>query len=344
MKINLINLVPALWMTMIGSALAQSTAGTDPVTVDNFIRAESDLYLKAVALKEGAFGKFVHHRELAPIDAQTFVRMNRDTLYSPAVFDLDAGPVTITLPNGGGRYLSLQSVNQDMYSPPVVYKPGPHVFSKASAGTRYIVVGMRTLVDPNDPSDVAKAHTLQDAVKVSQPGGPGKLELPNWDKQSQDKVRNALTVLGTTLTDTSHAFGTRDQVNPIQRLVSAATTWGGAPRKDAMYLNFTPPRNDGKTVYKLHLKDVPVDGFWSISLYDGKGYYEKNSLDAYSLNNLTSKKNADGSVDIQFGGCDGEIPNCLPIMEGWNYTVRLYRPHPEILSGSWKFPDPQPVS
>ena len=46
----------------------------------------------------------------------------------------------------------------------------------------------------------------------------------------------------------------------------------------------------------------------------------------------------DPAVTIQFGGCDGKIPNCLPIMPGWNYTVRLYRPRPEILNGRWKFP------
>jgi hypothetical protein len=49
-----------------------------PVTVENFARAESDLYMSAV--KEGGFGKFEHHRELSPIDAQTVIRMNRDTL------------------------------------------------------------------------------------------------------------------------------------------------------------------------------------------------------------------------------------------------------------------------
>lgn len=47
---------------------------------------------------------------------------------------------------------------------------------------------------------------------------------------------------------------------------------------------------------------------------------------------------------IQFGGCDGKIPNCLPIMRGWNYMVRLYRPHAEILSGKWKFPEAQAVN
>jgi hypothetical protein len=48
-------------------------------------------------------------------------------------------------------------------------------------------------------------------------------------------------------------------------------------------------------------------------------------------------------VTIQFG-FDGKIPNCLPIMKGWNYTVRLYRARKEILDGRWKFPEAQPVS
>jgi len=35
--------------------------------------------------------------------------------------------------------------------------------------------------------------------------------------------------------------------------------------------------------------------------------------------------------------------NYLPIMEGWNYLVRLYQPKKEILDGSWTFPDPKAV-
>ena len=168
--------------------------------------------------------------------------------------------------------------------------------------------------------------------------------MPNWDPASQKKVRDALIVLGTTLTDTSRAFGWKNEVDPIQRLISAATTWGGNPRNDAIYLNYTPSKNDGNTVYSLRLKDVPVDGFWSISLYNADGYFQKNSSDAYALNNLTSKKGQDGSVVIQFGGCSGAIPNCLPIMKGWNYTVRLYRPRKEVLDGTWKFPEAVAVS
>ena len=105
-----------------------------------------------------------------------------------------------------------------------------------------------------------------------------------------------------------------------------------------------PERNDGKTAYRLTLKDVPVDGFWSISVYNREGYFEKNDRNAYSLNSVTSKKDADGSVTIQFGGCDDKIANCLPILDGWNYMVRLYRPRKEVLDETFKFPEAQPVS
>ena len=206
-----------------------------------------------------------------------------------------------------------------------------------------MLTAVRTLVDPTDSADVTKAHALQDAIKVEQPGGPGKFEVPGWDPVSQKKIREALLVLATTVTDTSNAFGTKDQVDPVQRLIGAASAWGANPPKDATYLNFVPKQNDGNTVYKIVVKDVPVDGFWSISLYNADGFFQKNDLNAYSFNNMTSKKSADGSVSIQFGGCDSKIPNCLPTMPDWNYMVRLYRPRAKILSGTWKFPEAQPV-
>ncbi len=294
-------------------------------------------------VKDGAFGKFLHRREPAGIDSQTVIRLNRDTLYSSAVFDLDAGPVTITMPDAGKRFMSLMIVNEDHYVPSVTYDAGPHTFTREKIGTRYMVVGVRTLVDPVDAKDVADVHRLQDAIKAEQKAG-GKFEVPNWDQASQKKVRDALLVLASTIPNFSKAFGTKAQVDPVRHLIGTAAGWGGNPDKDATYLNITPANNDGTTIYKLAVKDVPVDAFWSVSLYNAEGYYEKNPYDAYSINSVTGKRSADGSIAIQFGGCDGKIPNCLPIMKGWNYTVRLYRPRPEVLSGKWKFPEPQLAS
>jgi hypothetical protein len=56
------------------------------------------------------------------------------------------------------------------------------------------------------------------------------------------------------------------------------------------------------------------------------------------VNNITATPDDDGSVTVHFGGCDDDRPNCIPIMDGWNYAVRMYRPRAEILDRSWTFP------
>lgn len=307
-----------------------------PVTTDNFIRAESDLFIGNAA-KLGGVGKWHHTREPSPLDNQTVIRLNRDTLYSSLVLDLDAGPARLTVPDAGERFISAQVVNEDHYVPFVWYEPGTYDLTQQNVGTRYAVLAVRTLVNPNDPEDLEAVHALQDQLQVEQ-AAPGAFTVPEWDPESQGQVRQHLNALAAMLPDTRGMFGTKDQVDPVRHLLGSAYAWGGNPEKDALYLNFVPERNDGQTVYKLLVRDVPVDGFWSVSVYDKNGYYQPNDLNAYSFNNVTAKKADDGSVAIQFGGCAADIPNCLPITEGWNYMVRLYRPQAAILDGSWTFP------
>ena len=327
-------------LLMVSPVLADSSV---PVTVDNFPRAESDLYMSK-NVNEVGLAKFQHIRTPVDIDKQMVIRMNRDTLYSSAVFDLDAGPATITMPDAGKRFMSLQVISEDHYVPAVFYGPGSHTLTKDQVGTRYVLIAVRTLVDPSDPKDLDQVHALQDAIKVKQ-ASPGKFEIPNWDQASQKQIRDALLLLAAHTDGFKNAFGAKGKVDPIRHLIGTAAGWGGNPDKDASYLSYDPPKNDGNTVYKLTVPgNVPVDAFWSISLYNKEGYFQKNDRSAYSLNNITAKKSADGSVAVQFGGCDGKIPNCLPIMPGWNYTVRMYRPREAILDGSWKFPKAEPVN
>jgi hypothetical protein len=222
------------------------------VTADNFPRAESHLYFNAIATQRGGFGKFMHDRTPTPLDRQTVIRMNRDTLYSGAVFDLDAGSVTITLPDSGKRFLSMQVINEDQFTPMVVYGKGSYQLTKEEVGTRYVLTALRTLVIPDNPSDVNEVHRLQNAVQVTQQSR-GVWEVPSWDKASQDKVRAALITLASTLPDMKGAFGPRGQVDPVHYLIGSAAAWGGNPEKDAIYLNVTPPQNDGKTIYKLQV-------------------------------------------------------------------------------------------
>jgi hypothetical protein len=316
---------------------AEPTRPAVPVTIDNYNRAQSDVYF-AGAVKNGAFGKFFHGRALAPVDQRGIIRPNRDTLYSMAVFDFDAGPVTIALPQAGKRYTALQMINENQYTRAVIYGAGSHVLTREMIGTRYGIAVVRMLVDFSSERDVQQVHSLQDAIKASQPNS-GTFVVPHWDELSRRKVQAALLELGTTVADTRRMFGAQEsEVDPVRHLVGSAMLWGGNPETDALYLPITPAHNDGSTIYKLTVRDVPVDGFWSVTVYNTEGYFQPNPYNAYSVSSITAKSSPDGSVAIQFGGCDGAVPNCLPVTSGWNYTVRLFRPRPEVLDGRWKFP------
>jgi hypothetical protein len=204
----------------------------------------------------------------------------------------------------------------------------------------------RTFVDPADAADVAKVHAAQDGLAVTQ-SAAGTFEVPDWDQASLEAIRNALNALAAANggLDSARMFGSKDQVDPVHHLLGTAAGWGGNPLRDAYYAGTVPEKNDGATVYRLTVaKDVPVDGFWSISVYNKDGFFEKNARGMYSVNNVTAKPNADGSVTVQFGGQPDAAPNCIPITPGWNYLVRMYRPRKAILDGTWKFPVAAPVS
>ena len=324
---------------VIAFAWARTAGAAEAVTVDNFVRAESDETL-ARYVKQGALGKILHLRTPTPIDQQNVIRMNRDTLYSFVVLDLTEA-VTIVKPDSGDRFQSMLVINQDHSMLPVEHGSGEFIFTKDKTGTRYVFVVFRTFADPTDPSDVKAANALQDRIVVKQKS-PGRFEIPEWDEVSLKQVRDAINVLAATRSDTSPYFGDKSRLNPLYHLLGTAMGWGGNPPEGAVYDNVVPEKNDGKTPHAVTVKDVPVNGFWSITVYNKNGFMQKNDQEAYSFNNVTAKKNVDGSITINFGGGPGVINN-LPITPGWNYAVRMYQPKKEIIDGAWKFPRAQPV-
>ncbi len=180
-------------------ASAQTAASpTEFVTVENYNRAQTDVNFAGV-VRNGGFGKFGHGRELAPPVQQGIVRPNRDTLYSFAVVDLD-GPVTIMLPDPGKRFMGMQVVNQDQYTPATYYGAGSYTLTRKMIGTRYAIIVVRFLVDFSHNEDVQQVYALQNAIKFSQERS-GTFEIPNWDKVSLTKVQAALSQLGTTVSD-----------------------------------------------------------------------------------------------------------------------------------------------
>ncbi|QIM19042.1 DUF1254 domain-containing protein [Leucobacter coleopterorum] len=307
------------------------------VNSDNFVRAENDRMFHDLQRDAGGVNRFLHNRQPAAIDNQTVIRLNRDTLYSFAVVDISQGAL-FAIPEHGERYLSAMVVNQDHYINRIYHEVGTHELTQQQFGSPYVVLAVRTLVDPNDPADLAAVAEIQDQLELRS-NSAISFEMPDYDEKSFTDTRNALLVLASNLTGFERTFGTREETDPIRHLIGTAAGWGGLPSREASYIGVNPKLPAG--TYQLTVPDVPVDGFWSISVYNAAGYFEPNQSGVYTINNITGARNADGSVTVRFGDWPIGTPNVIPTPEGWNYLVRLYRPRAEVLDGSWVFPSIQ---
>ena len=128
------------------------------------------------------------------------------------------------------------------------------------------------LANAEDKSDIQKVHELQDKMKI-EAASDTPFVLPNYDNASYKATLDALLVLSKGMKGTAGAFGSKAEVNPVDFLLGSAAGWGGLPVKEAFYINVEPGLPVGE--YELTVKDVPVSGFWSISLYDKEGYFQK---------------------------------------------------------------------
>lgn len=336
--INTLLGVSLIFLSVSSTVVAADADDAVIVNTDNFARAETSEQFDRLLVMTGGINKFIHLREPTALDKQTVIRMNRDTLYSGAVVDISKG-ATLTVPDAGERYLSVMVVNEDHYVNKVFHGAGKHKLTMKEFGTPYVHISVRTLVNGSDPADIKKVNELQDQMKI-EAASAKPYTHPNYDEESYQTTYEALLVLSRGLTDTRATFGKKEDVHPVRHLLGTAFGWGGLPQEEAFYLNVEPNLPVG--AYQLTVKDVPVDAFWSISVYNKEGYFEANEQGAYSLNNLTAAPNKDGSFTIRFGGSSSN-ENHLPITEGWNYSVRLYQPRQEIIDGKWTFPGVKPA-
>lgn len=313
---------------------------TTKVSADNFVRAETARMFDGTLARTGGVNRWLHLRGPTPLDAQVVIRMNRDTLYSAAIIDIGAG-ATLTLPDAGGRYLSAMVIDEDHHINRVLHEAGEHRLTVDEYGTPFVSVSVRIFVDPNDPGDVAAVNALQDSLKI-EAGSARPYTHPDYDPASLDATRTLLLKLAEGIPDTRGMFGTAHEVDPIRHLLGTAFGWGGLPESEAYYTIDSEPRP--ATHHRITFRDVPVDAFWSISVYNRDGFFEENPAGVYSLNGITAVPDEDGVVTIDLAPADEGYRNHLYVMDGWNYAIRMYRPRAEILDGSWSPPAPRPVS
>lgn len=91
-------------------------------------------------------------------------------------------------------------------------------------------------------------------------------------------------------------------------------------------------------------EEPPVNGFWSLTLYNENHFFHPNDLGRYSLGtkNTTLQRNEDGSLALYAGatspGKDKEN-NWLPAPDGtFSLYIRAYWGKEAILDGSWQPP------
>jgi len=139
---------------------------------------------------------------------------------------------------------------------------------------------------------------------------------------------------------------------PMRALVTAIGLGANRPQ-DAVYPTSLKDAEghayEGTHKYVMHFNKgelPPVDGFWSITMYDEGYFFVANPINRYSISPRQSlKQNADGSVDLyvqnESPGADKES-NWLPAPRGkFVLMLRMYWPKetdPTILDGSWVIP------
>jgi hypothetical protein len=106
---------------------------------------------------------------------------------------------------------------------------------------------------------------------------------------------------------------------------------------------------DGANKYVIRFdkgQTPPVEGFWSITMYDSQYFFVPNPINRYSISPRQNlKTNSDGSIDIYIQkdspGADKES-NWLPAPAGeFILMLRIYWPNendPSIINGTWTIP------
>jgi hypothetical protein len=309
------------------------------VTEKNFIRSETDRMFLGIAKQAGGVNKFFHFRKVTPLDRQTVIRMNKDTLYSMAVVDTEGG-AAITVPEiPDGRYMSVYLVDNDHYVPFVIYESGTHQLPR---DTKYIGVGIRIqLFNPDDAEELALVNALQDQF-VIKANSSDEIPAFKWDIESLDALRAQYEKDSAQYESWAGMQGPRGKVNEKTRHIAAAAAWGLFPEKDAAYLNY----NGGHDANVCHTATYEVpenNAFWSITVYGADGYmkHDNNIINASNV-----VLNEDGTFTVYFGSKEtcGDVDNRVDVAEGWNFLMRIYLPGESVLDGSYKLPKAVPVT
>lgn len=199
-----------------------------------------------------------------------------------------------------------------------------------------------------EPGKSFNMDALDPEIKTALQSVPEDAQaLMTWKVPTLARVVNGWSMN----TDTMGVYGNYY----LKRAIVTQLGLGANLPEDAIYpLNIGDVEGkplDGANKYVLHFdkgETPPVNAFWSITLYDPEGFQVGNALDRFAVSSwMPFKTNADGSLDIylQHENPGKELEaNWLPAPKGgFNLTMRLYGPKPEVLNGKWSPPPVKPA-
>jgi hypothetical protein len=199
-----------------------------------------------------------------------------------------------------------------------------------------------TKLDPAVAAGIAKAPK------------PAQDKIPAWMKEG--------IVAGDSKLENGWMFTTKTGLYGTNYLQRALITWiglGANRPQDAIYPTSEGPdiaaKYNGANKYVLHFDKgqmPPVDGFWSVTMYNAQYFFVANPLNRYNVSQRNKFiPNADGSTDIYIQADSpgkAKEANWLPSpKDDFVLMMRLYWPKekdPTILNGSWKIPGVKKVS
>lgn len=204
-----------------------------------------------------------------------------------------------------------------------------------------ILAQMKRLgIEPGKSFDLSKADPAVQKALSTVPRDAQALMA--WKVKTLARVSDGWSMN----TDTMGVYGNYY----LKRAIVAQLGLGANLPEDAIYpLNLVDEDGqplDGAHDYAIHFDKSelpPAKAFWSITLYDNKGFQVANALNRFAVSSwMPFHYNADGSLDLYFQtespGKDKEA-NWLPAPAGpYNLTMRLYAPGSDALTGKWNPP------
>lgn len=211
----------------------------------------------------------------------------------------------------------------------------------------------RTIVDKMAKIGLVPGESFRmDKLKPSLQKALGQVAKKAFAQITEYRNKVGTVVNGWTISGSAGNYGT----NYLERAVIAAFGWGANLPEDAVYpyteVDSQGQKLSGANKYVIHFEKgstPPVNGFWSITLYDKEFFFYPNQWNKQTVSPRDNLKyNSDGSLDLyiqhESPGNDKEA-NWLPTPEGdFILMMRLYWPKenaPSILppgKGSWKVP------